>query len=138
MSNWTHVAGIVRIDDVRIYCNDGDEEQYLRSIFGKELHYDSPSEAWADANENTIDYLPMGSEGSLTLSVWVNPKANCLAAYTVSVFGDLRDHDDPNAIIDWFKEKCISNNLWIRNAVITARNELKGTANWVYTEEEGE
>ena len=72
----------------------------------------------------------MGSEGSLQISVWDNPDKNCANAYTVSIFGDLRDHDNPQEIINWFKSKI--NNLWIRQAVITVSNEWNGTFTWTY------
>lgn len=72
----------------------------------------------------------MGSEGSLKMSVWVNPDKNSMAAYTVSIFGDLRGHDDPQGIVDWFEAKC--GMVWVRNAVLVVRNEISGTITWTY------
>lgn len=135
MSNWTHVAGIIRIDDLRL-----DEEKSKKDfikIFGNELHFNSSSKEWHRAKEHPEEYLPLGSEGSLEMSVWVNEDNSCMAAYTVSVFGDLRDHDNPQSIVDWFKKKC--EQLWIRDATITVRNEINGVVNWTYgIEAEGE
>lgn len=80
MSTWTHVCGIIRIDDVRMIT--GTTSQGLRAKFA------------ADA--------PEGSEGGLEIYVWDNPMREHMAAYTVSVHGDLRDYETPQAVIDWF------------------------------------
>ena len=122
MSNWTHVAGIIRVDGIA--------EQDFDEIIGKECLWGSPSYVWEDAETNPDKYLPMGSEGSLHKSIWENPNKNCLASYTVSIFGDLRDHDSTKEIIDWFKKIC--KKVWVRNAVITVTNEMYGTETWNY------
>ena len=131
MSNWTHVAGIVRIDSFRglFFGIEPDFE----AIFGKELNFDDPEERWDDAQHNPEKYLPLGSEGSLHMSLWINPDSHDFAAYTVSIFGDLRDHQDPDEIIVWFEEKC--SKVMVRNACITVYNEWYGTRNWVYEQE---
>ncbi len=128
MSNWTHVAGIIRVDGIADL--DFDEE------IGKECLWESPKEVWDDAEKNPDKYLPMGSEGSLQKSIWINPNGNCLARYTISIFGDLRDHHSTSEIIEWFKGKCEP--LWVRNAVITVSNEWYGTETYTYVENEGE
>ena len=131
MSNWTHVAGIIRIDGL-VYFGEPDFDE----IIGKECLWESPEAVWKDAKDHPEKYLPMGSEGSLQKSVWVNPDKSCLASYTVSVFGDLRDHNNADAIVEWFKGKCKS--MWVRNAVITVENELYGTKTYTYVYEEEE
>ena len=128
MSNWTHVAGIIRVDGLGFVDFD--------KLLGKECLWGSPEEVWDDMRNNPDDYLPMGSEGSLQKSVWINPNEHSLAAYTVSIFGDLRDHNSAKEIVDWFKKKC--EGLWIRNAVITAQNEWGGTETWTYGQKENE
>lgn len=58
-----------------------------------------------------------------------------IAAYTVTIFGDLRDHNSAKEIIEWFKNKvdALSQmSFGIRNACITAYNERNGSANWAY------
>lgn len=132
MSNWTHVAGIVRVNDIRGLTRSPDFDR----VFGKECLYGSPPETWEDAEKHPERYLPMGSEGSLRINVWTNPNKSHVAAYTVSIFGDLRDHDSPDAVIEWFQEKVRS--LWVRNAVIIVENEDNGTKVWSYTEEDEE
>ena len=126
MSNWTHVAGIARINAIR--CDNATMD--FDRIFGKELNYDDETKIWDEYYRNPELFLPAGREGSLHKSVWVNPDISHLAAYTVSIFGDLRDHDSPSEIVDWFKEKL--ENFWVRNATITVENEWNGTVNWTY------
>lgn len=134
MSNWTHVAGIIRIDDIRVFST-GKEQLNWDEIFGKECHFDSDESVWLDYYDNPETYMPSGSEGTLTKSVWINPKINDVAAYTVSIFGDLCNHNNPKEIIEWFKEVINKHDLWVRNAVITAENEWYGTETWTYYEE---
>ena len=131
MSGWTHVAAVFRVDGIRgLMCEpDWDE------AFGKECLWESTDEVWEDCMANKEEYLPMGSEGSLQKSVWVNPAKNDLAAYTVSVFGDLRDYSSIDSIVEWF-EKCCSK-CWIRQAACTIENEWSGKTETVtYKENE--
>lgn len=122
MSNWTHVAGIIRIDDLG-RCLDGKSLNFEKLI-GKEVR----PEDWDDVDANPDKYLPFGSEGSLHMTVWENPHKHSLAGYTVSIFGDLRDHESAKEIVEWFKKIC--SKLSVRNATITARNEYNdGTMN---------
>lgn len=118
MSNWTHVAGIIRVDDLFSKEVDFDE------LIGEEWHYGDKF------HPPKNEFLPDGSEGSLIKSVWRDSDSSNIARYTVSIFGDLRDHDNPQEIIDWFKEKC--KNLWVRQAIITVWNERNGTIDWRY------
>lgn len=136
MSNWTHVAGIIRIDSVRLEEETVEEAtRMFENYFGKELRYHSEDKLWYEADEHPENFLPFGSEGSLTMSVWVNPNLDSITSYTVSIFGDLRDHDDPDAIIEWFKGKCKSEYIYVRNACITAENDLYGSRVWNYTDD---
>ena len=131
MSNWIHVAGIIRADSVRTseeFPPDFDE------IVGREVLWRELREKGKDAREHPDEYLPMGSEGSLRKTVWINPDNSCADTYTISIFGDLRNRDSNTAIIDWFKKLC--KKFWIRQAVITVNNEHK-TETWTYTREDG-
>ena len=146
MSNWTHVSGIVRLDSMRGmsgWLKDGikDDDYSLDDfykVFGKECLFESPIEVWRDMDENPNDYLPMGSEGSLKLSTWTNPQECHSFSYVVSICGDLRDHDNADMIIEWFKNKIKEidkddkNNINVRQACITAFNERNGKADWSY------
>ena len=126
MSNWTHVAGIIRVDDLRL----GDKDLDFEDLIGREILYESPFEEWENADNYPERYLPIGSEGSLQMSVWTNPDKSDLAAYTVSIFGDLRDHDSAQEIVDWFKKIC--EKFLVRSAVIVAENERNGQVSWTY------
>lgn len=131
MSNWSHVAGIIRIDDIRF----DDKTPDFDKLVGKEMSYHE----YSFTNPEDIDkskYLPMGTQGSLQKSVWINPNINHINAYTISIFGDLRDHDSTSEIIQWFKDKCksISEDYRIRQAVITVENEWSGTESWTCTQ----
>lgn len=129
-SNWTHVAATARLDCLIRLSQPVD----ATAIFGKECLFDDDVEIWRDATENSDSYLPMGSEGSLQMSVWNNPDKSHIASTTVSIFGDLRDHDDPDEIVEWFKAKL--KDQWVRQAVITVENEMNGTVSWTYVSEE--
>ncbi len=132
MSVWTHVAGIIRVDGLRI---DDDAKPDWDKIIGKELNWGDPHEIWDDYDKNPETFMPCGSEGSLNKVIWENPNKSSLASYTVSIFGDLRDYADFAEIKKWFAKIC--NELWIRNAVITVECELGSgfTAHWDGTKE---
>ena len=132
MSDWTHVAAIFRVDGIRGITPDPDFDE----VFGKECLFESPVEVWDDATEHPEAYLPLGSEGTLEKSVWVNPDRNCVAAYTVSVFGDLRDFSSIDEIMEWFEGCC--GKCRIRQAAITVENEWNGEVRTAAYEKGGE
>lgn len=129
MSNWTHVSAICRIDDIRL----SDIIPSFDQLIGRECLFDSPRTLWREMADAPEEFLPCGSEGTLHKSVWINPHKSDMAAYTVSIFGDLRDHDDPQAVVDWFKELC--SDLPVRGAVIEAVNDLNGSVTWSIDQE---
>ena len=105
MSSWLHVAAVMRIDDIRV--DDDHKDPNFDKLIGKECLYTSSVSRWKDVKKHPENYLPMGSEGSLRKSVWINPDKSHCAAYTVTIFGDLRDRyeSDADMIISWFKDK---------------------------------
>jgi len=123
MSSWSHVAGIIRMDTIRgvVPMPDFDE------LIGKEVRFEDGTEVWDDAEKNPNKYLPMGSEGSLEKIVWINPDESYCAAYVISIFGDLRDHESAEELIEWFKKKVTEIDGckfgWVRQAVITVNND---------------
>lgn len=105
ISQWTHICGLIRIDDIT-------------SIFG-------------DKNLNAIKErlrtkVPTGSEGPLKTKLIINdgPGVN---AYTVAIWGDLRDYgeDDEDVwrITDWIKT--LTDGLIIRDFSIVINREFK-------------
>ena len=76
------------------------------------------------------------------MQVWENPEKCCLSAYTVSIFGDLRDVDTGDWIIEWFKEKLsdealYGKNFLVRQAVITVEEEFgHAVKTWTWTDKE--
>lgn len=128
MSVWSQVAMIFRIDYIKW---DGYDELNFEEIFGKTYTWNNCE----DYKTNLESYLPMGSEGSLDMSVWVNPCENHLDRYTVSIFGSLRDHEreDVKKLFEWFNNKC--KQLKPRQAVITIDNDLVGTITKTYQDE---
>ena len=131
MSNWTHVAGIIRVDYIKW---DDDPELDFDKLIGKECLWGSDYEVFEDADKHPESYLPMGSEGSLQKSVWINSNDSHVSRYTVSIFGDLRDHDSCDEIIEWFKSKCESLGDRVRQATITVNNEYSGTKSYTHKE----
>lgn len=128
MSTWTHVAGVVRVDAIRIGTIT---EPNWDDIFGKECLWEAAPEMWEDADEHPEKYMPCGSEGTLQKDIWTNPEKSCIAAYTVSIFGDLRDWYDVNAIVEWFKKIVTCDDISVRNAVITVTNGIESKT-WAY------
>lgn len=104
MSIWTHVNGNIRIDSLRF---DNNEISTIKNILGKIIHFDDN-----DYKTN----LPCGSEGSLEYNIVENPNESDISAFSVSIFGDLRDYDDVDYIEKWFNN--ILNEFLIRNAVL--------------------
>ena len=132
MSNWTHVAGVIRVDYMKW---DDIPELDFDELLGKECLWEDGCEVFEDADKHPELYLPMGSEGSLQKSVWIDPDKSSIPRYTVSIFGDLRDHDSCDEIIEWFKNKCKLIGS-VRQATITVDNEYYGTKSYTYSEVE--
>lgn len=131
MSTWTHVAGVIRVNQIK--WDEHVPDLNFEELIGKEVMFFDESDIWVDARKHPEKYLPMGSEGSLQMSVWTNPDISHVARYTVSIFGDLRDYDTPETIIEWFKKKCEDEELPVRDAVISARCNFKESLTWAYS-----
>jgi len=124
LSIWTHVLACARFE----YYGLSDPP------FGLECPTISGSsrEVVEDFRKHPEKYLPAGSEGTLRKSVWRNPDNAAMEEYTISIFGDLRDHYDPDGIIDWFKNKLKDEDLYVKQAVVTVENDLHGIRTWTY------
>lgn len=131
MSIWTHVNGSLRVDAFRI---PGMGSPPLN--MGIQASFE-------DSHEPV--FIPYGSEGSLVWTKWDNPSKSSLAAYTVTVFGDLRDYDNVKEIEDYLAQ--ITKGQMIRSGVFEVAVEgaltnvyrfNSATASWdkVYTVDE--
>ena len=111
MSQWTHVAGIVRLDNmgslVRMPVsarNEKVEEAVVRAL-GNTCVYGDSSETW---NSCTV---PCGSEGSLQYKVYpnTNKDSRSLSWGYVAIWGDLRGFDvgDLPTIYDWLEKSLV-------------------------------
>lgn len=130
MSVWTHVAAVFRIDGLKVGVDGPRINGYVkpdwdkitgRAIYDGDWCSDDDYEQqrmksdWEAYRKHPDRFMPTGSEGSLQRLLWVNPKEYCAARYTVTVFGDLRDYDDHEAIREWFEGVC--EKCYIRQAV---------------------
>lgn len=128
MSNWTHVAAVFRIDDIDLL--DIENRPDIDGVFGKECIWGEDFHAFCAERrkqlEHPEEYLPMGSEGSLHKTVWKNPDSSAAAHWTVTVWGDLRDHESVEEIEKWFRGCCDRLKDWIRQACCEIDNDLNG------------
>ena len=130
MSVWTHVAAVFRIVGLRVgtdgpringYVTPEWDEVTKKAIYECDWLTEDSYERrrmrddWDEYREHPERFMPTGSEGSLQRLVWVNPDRHSAARWVVTVFGDLRDYDDPEAIHKWFDEVC--GRCYIRQAV---------------------
>ena len=113
MSQWTHVAGCIRIDGLLALGIEPD-----LSCLGRVVTWDD-----LDGDADPLG-LPMGSEGSLRFEVLRNPDPGQMAAFTVPVWGDLRDYDDVDEIEAWFRKVVVESGLMIRDAVLSVEVEF--------------
>lgn len=109
MSVWTHIAGVIRVDCIRCISKPDFNKIFVRCL-------------WDENNKDCN--MPMGSEGSLDFRVIENPDKDSLAAYTVVVFGDLRDFGVANIpeIEDWWN-KVLEQCGMIRQAILQIQPE---------------
>lgn len=106
MSQWTHVAGTIRID-----CVGHDEvKEQLNNVLGQTWKY-------GDAVDPDTEYAPYGSEGSIQYTITENSDESCIAAFVVTFYGDLRNYANDAKIIAWFEKACDA--FYIRQAAIT-------------------
>lgn len=98
MSQWTHVNGSIRYDSVRQIGYGFQSAHDLKEFLGPEARYDDSEEIWQKST------IPCGSEGSLSYTVWEDPRESSLAAFTVNIFGDLRDYNNDEEIIRWLNK----------------------------------
>jgi len=108
MSQWTHVAGVIRIDGMPfvVGLNQEQERAEIHKMVGNTCSYDDDAPKWDACN------VPCGSEGSLQYSYSFADHdeategfiaSTSLSRSAIAIWGDLRDYDNENEIIEWFK-----------------------------------
>lgn len=114
MSQWTHVCGCIRYDSIRMAGMFFNTIDKIKTLVGNTCSYEDPEEKWDKCN------VPAGSEGSIQFVFWANPHLSSLSAFTVGVFGDLRDfgEEDVPKIKEWFNKVTIGKGVIVRNAII--------------------
>lgn len=117
MSKWTHVSGVIRIDDFSfISRRKRNTSKTVEKIIGPVCLF----EKW---NENSK--LPTGSEGSIEYNVIQSKDESSIARFTVVFYGDLRDYDDLQEIKQWFIKlreeiEASDNEMIYRDAILKA------------------
>ena len=119
MSVWTHVAGLIRIDVLRFEDINYIPiiEESLKKTFGEVFGF---NDEWPDEETIKNSKIPWGSEGTLKYIITENPYKSSMAAFDVIIKGDLRDYDDLDYIIEWFKNGL--KDFSVRQAVITVND----------------
>ena len=99
MSQWTHVAGVIRVDGLGFILGmtPVDEKKALERTLGLVIGYDTP------IGEHSKCKLPSGSEGSLQYSVDIHSKSTSAYRGAITIWGDLIDYDDVGELITWFE-----------------------------------
>lgn len=109
MSQWTHVNAVIRFDGLSTgFVKPPD--------LGFTCTYESTADEWAKCN------VPKGSKGSLQYHVWENPNENSMASHTVMFWGDLRDYEDAEEILAYFKK--ITEGQLIRSGILEINIEF--------------
>ena len=115
MSQWTHVNGSIRFDALRMQGMPFARIEDIKALMGNTWDFDD-DEATCEACT-----VPEGSEGSLRFMFWSNPSINSISAYTVGIFGDLRDFgskEDVKSIKEWFNKIISTDGVMVRSAIL--------------------
>ena len=130
MSQWTHIAGIVRID--AIMQDHTTVKPHVKECFGNTVSFDDKSEVWDKCT------VPYGSEGSLQYDIVYSGhqdlegtiKTASFSWGTVQIWGDLRDYDNHEEIYKWLvkvSSKLKERHLYIRDIIVKVRVEYGKT-----------
>ena len=115
MSQWTHINASIRFDTLMGMGEPTREE------LGEPCYFENM--------EKCGDKLPYGSEGSLDYRIIQRTDCeNCMASHAVVFFGDLRDYDDVEEIMEYFNN--ITKDKIIRSGIIEI--EVESNRVWIY------
>lgn len=110
------MAAIIRIDSIKGFGVGPQSKEDIKKVLGPIAMPFGPRKDWDNCT------LPCGSEGSLVYNIWENDDDSDIPAFTVSVFGDLRDYEETDSIQTWFNQLCDSFPI-IRQAIYLAETE---------------
>lgn len=125
MSQWTHVNASIRFDSVFNLGLPTEDELGRICDF-----YDEDTSHW----DNSI--LPCGSEGSIRYEIIRNEKDSDLAAMVIVFYGDLRDYDNKDYILEYFNR--LTKGRMIRSGVLEIDIEYEGAYVFNYNSEKEE
>jgi hypothetical protein len=155
MSQWTHVAAIIRLDGLLSYpmFSKGLEEKWremdyweaykereawclehaedktpaIKEAFGMPIRYE-------DMDGEIPTLVPMGSEGSLDYTVVHTGSAYDMAWGFIAIEGDLRDYNDKAEITNWISDSLKRLNktahMWVRQG--TVQISVEGVGDFYY------
>lgn len=117
MSIWTHIAGCIRVDDMKMMFQSNNKTDFSK-IFVRDT--------WCHPNNN--GNLPTGSEGSIDVEFIERTDDDASDHMrTIALFGNLRDFDeeDCQSVIDWWYNipQSLGNDCIIRQAVLQVSPE---------------
>jgi len=121
MSQWTHVAGLIRVD--RLHFLGGDIVGDLVMRLGVPVQYGSSQREWNAVYEVAI--IPIGSEGSIQYRIQQTGDKSSASWGVVYIWGDLRDYEDVSEIYEWLKRAC--DGLWIRSCCVKVDVEYQAS-----------
>lgn len=135
MSQWTHIAGIIRVNTLRglvgMPGSNEDVENVIRRLLGPTCNFDSSQEEWDACG------VPCGSLGSLQYYIHCTRRGSSIAWGYIALEADLRNYDSWLEICEWlekvtkdFNEEDIS----IRNMAVEIEVEYQKTIVVTYNE----
>lgn len=98
MSQWTHVAGCIRVDGLELIGEDVEGD--IKSAFGTSCTYEDLM------NGNDYCTIPCGSEGSVQYRIEKTGQPNWVAWGGIYIWGDLRSYNNVDEIYNWIKNAC--------------------------------
>ncbi len=104
MSTWTHICGCIRFDGVVALGTPAPN-------LGRTCSFDDDSDTWDNCD------VPCGSEGSIEHHLRTCTEDSKMARWSAMFYGDLRDYDDHDEILEYFKR--ITEGRMIRQGVFT-------------------
>jgi hypothetical protein len=130
MSQWTHINGSIRIDYLQLENPDKEIIEDIKKHFGNICDFYSNREMWKNCN------VPLGSEGSVQYDVQLTGDAHSLARVRIQIWGDLRNYENTEEIIEWIKQA--TKELIIRDGVIQIDVESKEKTILIWNDDKDE